>query len=213
MKGKDKCNYLKKLRNKAAKANGIDYHSEECKFKGECLGTCPKCEAELRELTKKINEKNRRKGLIGASIGVAALGLVGCTNTTDVSNGMGIVGPNIPSQVESDNATEGVPVPTQESNLKKGVEEGKDDIELSGNVVYVPPKDTDETEETCDDVLMGDVEVSIDKTTEQLELDEPLPGEYMPPEETESESSEDIPTNIPLEPLAGVAPYIPEDGE
>ena len=69
--GKEKCRILKQVRAEIAKNNGIDWIIEECPHKGDCLGTCPKCEAEVRELEKKLEER-RRLGLNVALAGVAA---------------------------------------------------------------------------------------------------------------------------------------------
>ncbi|MBO6111285.1 MAG: hypothetical protein J6P12_10620 [Methanobrevibacter sp.] len=57
MNGKDKCELLKSIRKKIAYTNNIDLECEECNFEGDCSGTCPKCEEELRYLEKVINEK------------------------------------------------------------------------------------------------------------------------------------------------------------
>lgn len=47
-KGKRTCKILKEIRRQIAEANDIEYVVEECQYKGDCLGTCPKCEAEVR---------------------------------------------------------------------------------------------------------------------------------------------------------------------
>lgn len=44
------CNTLKAIRKQIADANGIDYSPEECHFNGECKGTCPKCEKDVKNL-------------------------------------------------------------------------------------------------------------------------------------------------------------------
>ena len=46
--GKRTCKILKEIRRQIAEANDIEYVVEECQYKGDCLGTCPKCEAEVR---------------------------------------------------------------------------------------------------------------------------------------------------------------------
>lgn len=46
--GKKVCASLRQLRKQIAEANDISYEVTECKHQGDCLGTCPKCEAELR---------------------------------------------------------------------------------------------------------------------------------------------------------------------
>ena len=86
MRGKDKCRILKQLRKDIADRNGIEYQIEECKFKGECKGTCPKCEAELLKLPEQVKKKREKAGLVGLGAGVLALGLVGCTN---IDSGIG----------------------------------------------------------------------------------------------------------------------------
>lgn len=48
--GKDTCNYLKAIRRNIAQENEIELEIPECTYKGECLGTCPQCEAEVRFL-------------------------------------------------------------------------------------------------------------------------------------------------------------------
>ena len=50
MNGKNKCKILKEIRKQIAAENDISYVTSECKHKGDCLGTCPKCEAEVRYL-------------------------------------------------------------------------------------------------------------------------------------------------------------------
>ena len=54
MIGKKKCRILKEIRQKIADENDIPYVTQECRFQGECSGTCPKCESELRYLEKQL---------------------------------------------------------------------------------------------------------------------------------------------------------------
>jgi len=69
MTGKSKCKILKDIRREIAKQNDIDLVIDECKFKGDCLGTCPKCEAEVRYLEKEL-EKRRS---LGKTVAIAGL--------------------------------------------------------------------------------------------------------------------------------------------
>ena len=71
MKGKDKCRMLKQIRKKIADANDIPYVVEECPHQGECKGTCPKCEAELKKMEEELSLR-RRLGKKVAVVGVAA---------------------------------------------------------------------------------------------------------------------------------------------
>ena len=58
-KGKSTCKLLKDIRQQIADANGISYRPKECQHKGNCAGTCPACEEEIRYLE---GELKARKG-------------------------------------------------------------------------------------------------------------------------------------------------------
>ena len=66
-RGKRTCKILKEIRQQIAEKNNIEYITSECHFQGECKGTCPKCESEVRYLE---NELNKRRQL-GKEIGRA----------------------------------------------------------------------------------------------------------------------------------------------
>ena len=53
--GKNICAVLKQVRQRVADANGIVYRPKECHFEGDCDGTCPACEAEVRYLEQQIS--------------------------------------------------------------------------------------------------------------------------------------------------------------
>lgn len=69
MNGKKRCRILKQIRQKIADENDIPYVTRECTFKGECRGTCPKCEAELKYLEQQLEKKRR----LGKSVAVTAV--------------------------------------------------------------------------------------------------------------------------------------------
>ena len=58
-KGRSTCKLLKSIRQQIADANGISYQPKECQHKGDCAGTCPACEEEIRYLE---GELKARKG-------------------------------------------------------------------------------------------------------------------------------------------------------
>ena len=58
-KGRSTCKLLKSIRQQIADANGISYQPKECHHKGDCTGTCPACEEEIRYLE---GELKARKG-------------------------------------------------------------------------------------------------------------------------------------------------------
>ncbi len=69
MKGRYTCNELKKIRKQIADANGIEYHVSECNYQGDCTGTCPKCESELRYIESELANRQRS----GKSVVLAGL--------------------------------------------------------------------------------------------------------------------------------------------
>lgn len=68
-RGKQTCKILKEIRQQIAEANGIEFVTSECRFKGDCLGTCPKCEAEVRYLEQQL----RARSLAGKAITLAGI--------------------------------------------------------------------------------------------------------------------------------------------
>ena len=74
MKGKQRCRILKQIRKEIADANGIDYVISECPHKGDCAGTCPKCESEVAYLEREL-EKRRQTGKKVAIVPILRAGL------------------------------------------------------------------------------------------------------------------------------------------
>ncbi len=69
-RGKKICQTLKEIRLQVARTNDIPYEPTECKHKGDCSGTCPKCEQEVRYIEQQLN-KRRTLGKAVAVAGVA----------------------------------------------------------------------------------------------------------------------------------------------
>ena len=61
MRGKEVCRTLKEIRAEIARQNGIPWETEECGFKGECRGACPRCEAEVRQLEEALAKRRRQR--------------------------------------------------------------------------------------------------------------------------------------------------------
>lgn len=81
-RGKQTCKILKEIRRQIAEANDIDFVTSECRYKGDCLGTCPKCEAEVRYLEQQL----RARSLAGKTVALAGIsaGMIlmsGCSST------------------------------------------------------------------------------------------------------------------------------------
>ena len=70
-KGKSTCKLLKSIRQQIADANGISYQPKECQHKGDCSGTCPACEAEIRYLERELKAR-KGNGLSMKVAGIAA---------------------------------------------------------------------------------------------------------------------------------------------
>lgn len=69
-RGRYICNTLKAIRKQIADANGIDYSPEECHFNGECKGTCPKCEKDVKNLEHELRLR-KKAGKTIKVVGVA----------------------------------------------------------------------------------------------------------------------------------------------
>ena len=93
-KGKQTCKILKEIRKQIAAENDIEFVTSECTYKGDCLGTCPKCEAEVRYLEHEL-EKRQRLGkaavFAGMSLGTL-LTAAACDTTVKVASN-----PNCPN--------------------------------------------------------------------------------------------------------------------
>ena len=57
--GKDICRQLKQLRRDIADQNGIELEIPECTYEGDCSGTCPRCDYELRYLESELARRQR----------------------------------------------------------------------------------------------------------------------------------------------------------
>jgi hypothetical protein len=82
MNGKNRCRILKDIRKKIAEENDIEYITTECKYQGDCPGTCPKCESEVRYLERELERKRglgKRVAIAGIAVGVTATA-TGCTS-------------------------------------------------------------------------------------------------------------------------------------
>ena len=84
-RGKKICQTLKEIRLQVARANDIPYEPTECKHKGDCSGTCPKCEEEVRYIEHQLNVRR----MMGKAVTIAGVTMsaYGCaTNKAIVQN-------------------------------------------------------------------------------------------------------------------------------
>ena len=79
------CDTLKAIRLDIARANGIEYAPVKCQHKGECAGTCPACESEVRFLEREI-ARRRSLGKValvaGVSLGLANFSAIAGNGTS-----------------------------------------------------------------------------------------------------------------------------------
>ena len=81
MKGKSICQYLKSVRRTVAEANNIDLEIPECTFEGECSGTCPRCEEEVRLLERSLKARRMMAQKVAIAGVAAGLSIIGGTAT------------------------------------------------------------------------------------------------------------------------------------
>ena len=78
-RGKSICRVLKAIRKQVADANEIKYEPRECHYEGECRGTCPACEAEVKYIERELDirrQLGKAVAIVGISAGLSAL--TGC---------------------------------------------------------------------------------------------------------------------------------------
>lgn len=78
MKGKEKCRILKEIRRQIAEENDIPYAVSQCSHKGDCKGTCPKCESELRYLERELAIRQN----LGKVVAIAGISMGTCAALT-----------------------------------------------------------------------------------------------------------------------------------
>lgn len=97
-KGKDLCDTLKAVRKAVADANGIEYVPGKCTNDGECSGTCPACEAEVRYIERELNFRRLAgKAVTVAGIAIGAASFAACSSdklSVDGQNNSSVQMPN-----------------------------------------------------------------------------------------------------------------------
>ena len=91
--GKAQCELLKEIRSQIAIQNGIQYETSECGFEGDCKGTCPKCETELKFIEQQlIKRKKSGKSILisGITAGIITTMMSSCQEkpNTPIQNEM-----------------------------------------------------------------------------------------------------------------------------
>ncbi|MBD5459317.1 MAG: hypothetical protein HDR26_00010 [Lachnospiraceae bacterium] len=129
MRGKEKCRALKEIRRQIAEANDISLVISECTYQGECRGTCPKCESELRFLERELAIRQglgKAVAVVGLSTGVCA-SMTACSPTSlfsdppameeDLAGDTTLYGEDMPGNLAPD---EEDPVSTEHTDTGEG---------------------------------------------------------------------------------------------
>jgi hypothetical protein len=178
MKGKKRCKILKEIRKKIAENNDIEFITSECKHQGDCLGTCPKCEAEVRYLERELEKRQK----LGRTIAVAGLAVALTTTSTGCDE-----------LFDSFRPTGGEPLPPEGYEQELGGEDRPSD-EYDGDIAEIPagapqlPEDEGELggeplppDDSPED--MGDIPAPDDDLIE---------GEIIVPDDDEDDEDEDV---------------------
>ena len=128
-RGKQICKILKEIRQRIAEENNIELITSECTYKGDCEGTCPKCESEVRYLEREL-EKRQRMGKAAMFAGLAVGTLFATTSCDSV----------IPQPLEGD--VPYIPDSTEMPNPDDTIPE--EAILLEGDVLAPTPETTEE---------------------------------------------------------------------
>lgn len=211
MKGKKKCKILKEIRKEIAKQNDIAYVTSECKHQGDCRGTCPKCEAEVRYL----EEELRKRSLAGKKVavaGVAAAMVVsasGCgledllnigqtagdmmpESQTEVGVNGDIILPESSDPTEEFTATDGELVPEDSSKIETMGEEPISDEPLAG----LPMPDDSSDEEFWEGEIPGDIFLPDESSEDEVMGEEPVSED-----DSEDEFADDSEVELGGEPM------------
>ena len=180
MKGKEKCKALKEIRQKIAEQNDIAFAVSECTHQGDCKGTCPKCESELRYLERQLairQSLGKAVMVAGISAGMCAP-MAACSPMEDIGDAIGSL-----FNISADQGLEGEAQPPED---------------LSGDVQYIPPVDYEGgIEEPEPEDIDGGIE-ELELTGEDTwnpDLEEPSeedPDALLPSEEESEELAGDV---------------------
>ena len=149
-RGKKTCRILKEIRRQIAEANDIEYVTSECRYQGECAGTCPKCEAEVRYLETRLAARQLAGKAVALAGISAAMFLTGCGDKG-----------NAATKVETESAHE---IEVAETTVG--------DVDIRGKVAEENLVDEIKPVEVA---VKGDIEVeSIEKSVDNVPL--PIAG-------------------------------------
>ncbi|MBE6648812.1 MAG: hypothetical protein E7614_04750 [Ruminococcaceae bacterium] len=191
MKGKNKCKILKDIRKAIAMENDIEYVTSECKYQGDCSGTCPKCESEVRYLEAEL-EKRRLAGKTVAVAGIAASMILssGCGPSgngifTETLKG-DVLAPEYSSSMLVDGQIEvsqtmGEEIPESSTVDESSFEivDGQMEVSLMGDIEI---SESSTVDESFFELVGGQILAPSDMTEDMSDIVE-ITGEEVPPSE------------------------------
>lgn len=143
MTGKQKCKILRQIRRDIAEANQLDYTERDCTHTGDCTGTCPYCEAQLRKLEEKLEERRslgQRIAVMGLSMGLLATNLTACDPFSPLRATQGDMMPDSTAQTDVTDSFPGELI-TAETTTEPPMIEGEMTVEpLMGDIVLPEPE-------------------------------------------------------------------------
>ena len=134
--GKNICAALKQVRKRVADTNGIVYTPKECHFEGDCNGTCPACEAEVRYLEHQLSllrKAGRAATAMGVAVGMTMV--AGCKSGNANAPSASPQGTGQTNRVETGSNT--IPTPQTsctDTSLIKRTEHPDDDLLIMGDI-------------------------------------------------------------------------------
>ncbi len=173
--GKEKCRILKEIRAEIAKQNDIEWVVSECKHQGNCKGTCPKCEQEVRQLEEALAKREalgKKVAVVGISATIA-LSVTGCENPFRPTGGepmevdglmpsetyaqlMGDIALPPETDTETEEPTDIAGEPAASETDTEIVEMGEWPEETTDAETDTDPETDPETDPDTEEILMGD---------------------------------------------------------
>jgi hypothetical protein len=154
--GKEKCRILKEIRAEIARANDIEWVVSECKHQGNCKGTCPKCEAEVRQLEAAL----ARREALGKAVAVAGIAAGIAVSVTGCDDFLATGG----TPLDGDMPVDGGMLPPVETTAEKDTGEACTEVEfgeypepdtvpVKGEEIPIPGEPAEP--DTVDETTMG----------------------------------------------------------
>jgi len=166
--GKNVCKVLKDIRRKVADDNEIPLEIRECTFEGDCKGTCPYCEAEVRYLERELQKRRALgKAVTVAGIALSSVMMSGC------------------------HPLRGEPLPPEEPSTDTITQVAKFETFDNQNDTPPPPPNNYTEMETTLGIVLGGIEMEDDAP----KVDSSLMKEEIP---IIDEIPSDLPTDDPL---------------